>query len=185
MGRGHTNDDEIPSPEISQQTILCSRILVGCKYPLQCILHSPLSLIIQYLGEEGKNTPFIAASAISNPWSLRTATENLDHSYLGRELYSKTMAANLKRVFMRQYAVMKDHPKIDWKAVKNAKFVQGTVQYLNSDVRIRRCGHSTCLWTCLGHGLLYHRVVHKQSTQHQNSTTHSQCSRRPNCLYVY
>jgi hypothetical protein len=44
---------------------------------------------------------------------------------VGRELYSKAMGTNLKRVFMRQYGMMKDHPKIDWKALKKAKYLIG------------------------------------------------------------
>jgi uncharacterized protein len=35
------------------------------------------------------------------------------------------MGTNLKRVFMRQYSMMKDHPKIDWKALKKAKYIRG------------------------------------------------------------
>lgn len=35
------------------------------------------------------------------------------------------MGTNLKRVFMRQHLIMKDHPKIDWQALKKAKFIRG------------------------------------------------------------
>lgn len=82
-------------------------------------------LILQYLGEEGKDSPFVAASLVCNPWQLKVTSDALNETVLGRQLYSKTMGLNLKRVFMRQYAMMKDHPKIDWKAFKKAQLIHG------------------------------------------------------------
>lgn len=79
----------------------------------------------QFLGEEGNNTPFVAAAAISNPWQLKITSDALTSTFVGRELYSKTMGTNLKRVFMRQYSTMKNHPKIDWNGLKNAKYIWG------------------------------------------------------------
>lgn len=68
----------------------------------------------------------MAAAAISNPWQLKVTSDTLFSTFLGRELYSKTMGANLKRVFNRQLPIMKDHPKIDWQALKKAKLVRGS-----------------------------------------------------------
>jgi uncharacterized protein len=48
----------------------------------------------------------------------------------GRELYSKNMCRNLKRVFVRQYHMMKDHPKVNWDALRKSKQIWGTT-YLN------------------------------------------------------
>jgi uncharacterized protein len=82
-------------------------------------------LIFQYLGEEGKDSPFVAASSVSNPWQLKVTSDALNGTLLGRQLYSKAMGVNLKRVFMRQYQMMKDHPKIDWKALNQARLLHG------------------------------------------------------------
>jgi predicted alpha/beta-fold hydrolase len=62
---------------------------------------------------------------VSNPWQLKVTADALMSTLIGRELYSKQMGSNLKRVFMRQYSVMKDDPKIDWKALKKAKHIWG------------------------------------------------------------
>jgi len=51
--------------------------------------------------------------------------DKLNSTIVGRELYSKTMGSNLKKVFMRQYSVMKNHPKVDWKGLKKAKYIYG------------------------------------------------------------
>jgi len=51
--------------------------------------------------------------------------EKLNSTCTGRELYSNIMGRNLKKVFMRQYPVMKNHPKVDWKALKKAKYIHG------------------------------------------------------------
>jgi len=62
---------------------------------------------------------------VSNPWQLRITAEQLTKTYLGKELYCNVMGRNLKRVFMRQYPIMKGHPKIDWAALKKAKYIYG------------------------------------------------------------
>jgi len=53
-------------------------------------------------------------------------------TFVGRELYSKVMGANLKRVFMRQYGMMKDNSKIDWAALKKAKYLNGELSLNNN-----------------------------------------------------
>jgi uncharacterized protein len=78
----------------------------------------------------------VAASAVSNPWQLKVTADALQSTIVGRELYSKTMGTNLKRVFMRQYSVMKDHPKVDWNALKKAKFIHGNSSCNLSNGRI-------------------------------------------------
>jgi len=35
------------------------------------------------------------------------------------------MGANLKKVFYRQYHMMKNHPKVNWTALKKASFIYG------------------------------------------------------------
>jgi hypothetical protein len=47
-------------------------------------------------------------------------------TFVGRSLYSRTMGENLKRVFHRQYPMMKDHPKVNWEALNKARFIHGT-----------------------------------------------------------
>ena len=52
----------------------------------------------QYLGEEGSSCLFEAAAVCSNPWNLETGSIALQSSWLGLEVYSRTMASNMKRL---------------------------------------------------------------------------------------
>ena len=77
------------------------------------------------------------------------------NKFVGRELYSKAMGTNLKRVFMRQYGMMKDHSKIDWTALKKAKYLIGELSLgINVDLRIRCCSDRSSIWASNREGLL-------------------------------
>jgi len=54
---------------------------------------------VQYVGEEGDKCELGAVVAISSPWNLEAGSLALQRSWIGREVYSKTLATNLKRVF--------------------------------------------------------------------------------------
>lgn len=51
------------------------------------------------MGEEGGDCVLKAAVLVSNPWNLETGNQFLQRSWLGREVYSKTMGRNIKKVF--------------------------------------------------------------------------------------
>lgn len=42
------------------------------------------------------------------------------------------MGANLKKVFYRQYHMMKGHPKVNWTGLKNASFIYGILSLFSS-----------------------------------------------------
>lgn len=50
----------------------------------------------QYLGEEGEACPLKAAVVCSNPWNLDVGSTGLQSTWIGREVYSKSMATGLK-----------------------------------------------------------------------------------------
>ncbi len=51
---------------------------------------------MKYLGEEGPNCILNAAVVCSNPWNLDVASVTLLSTWMGREVYSKVMAKNLR-----------------------------------------------------------------------------------------
>lgn len=51
------------------------------------------------MGEEADTCILEAAVVCSNPWTLDVASLGLHRTFLGREIYSKTMGRNLKNVF--------------------------------------------------------------------------------------
>lgn len=54
---------------------------------------------MHYLGEEGASCLLDAAVVCSNPWNLEVGSLALQRTWLGLEVYSKTMGRNMKRLF--------------------------------------------------------------------------------------
>jgi len=57
------------------------------------------NILTNYLGEEGSSCEFKAAVALSCPWSLDVSNLSLQRTWLGREIYSRAMGTNLKRLY--------------------------------------------------------------------------------------
>jgi len=60
-------------------------------------------MLVQYLGEEGEACELKAAVLCASPWNLEVCSLNLQRTWLGMEVYSKTMGSSMKRLF-EQYA---------------------------------------------------------------------------------
>ncbi|KAM5473114.1 hypothetical protein MauCBS54593_002828 [Microsporum audouinii] len=56
-----------------------------------------------YVGEEGDDCQLKAAVVCSNPWNLEVSSLALQRTWVGTQVYSKTMGASMKRLF-EQYA---------------------------------------------------------------------------------
>ncbi|KAF1936781.1 AB-hydrolase YheT [Clathrospora elynae] len=57
------------------------------------------NILTNYCGEEGEKCVLKAAVSCSNPWNLEICNTALQSTYLGREVYSRTMGTNLMRLF--------------------------------------------------------------------------------------
>lgn len=55
----------------------------------------------KYLGEEGISCPLNAAVMCSNPWNLEVCSLALQRSWIGSEVYLRTMGANLRAIFLK------------------------------------------------------------------------------------
>ncbi|KXL42713.1 hypothetical protein M433DRAFT_1112 [Acidomyces richmondensis BFW] len=67
------------------------------------------NILINYLGEEGENCLLNAAAVVSNPWNLEVSNLALQRTYVGVEIYSKTMGRHMRDlVEMHREAILKN-----------------------------------------------------------------------------
>ncbi|MCJ1337040.1 hypothetical protein MMC09_002319 [Bachmanniomyces sp. S44760] len=76
------------------------------------------NILTNYLGEEGSGCLLKAAVICSNPWNLEAGSLALRRSWLGLNLYSKTMGTNLKALFETHVDEMSKNPNIDIEKVR-------------------------------------------------------------------
>lgn len=50
-----------------------------------------------------------AAVVCSNPWNLETGNNALNRTWLGLEVYSKTMGTNMKKLFEKSVSSKSEH----------------------------------------------------------------------------
>lgn len=69
---------------------------------------------------------------VSNPWNLEAGSLALQRTWLGREIYSKTMSGNLKRLVARHKEQLVKNPKLDFETLEK-------ITYLHEFDRIIQC----------------------------------------------
>jgi uncharacterized protein len=53
----------------------------------------------QYIAEEGDQCLLKAAVVLSSPWNLEISNSVMKSTWIGREVYSKTLGTAMKRLF--------------------------------------------------------------------------------------
>ncbi|SZF04167.1 unnamed protein product [Blumeria hordei] len=81
------------------------------------------NILTNYIGEEGSACVLEAAVVISNPWSLEVGSAALRRTWLGREVYSKTMGGNMKRLLELHYDFVSQNPKLDFEKIRKAVYL--------------------------------------------------------------
>ncbi|KAF8245115.1 AB-hydrolase YheT [Wilcoxina mikolae CBS 423.85] len=79
------------------------------------------NILTNYLGEEGAGCILKAAVVCSNPWQLEVANNYLQRSWIGSEVYSKVMGANLRGLFELHIDTLSQDPRIDVEKVRSGK----------------------------------------------------------------
>lgn len=79
--------------------------------------------ILQYIGEEGSACELKSAVICSNPWNLDAGSLALQRTWLGREIYSKTMGSNMKKLIERHYDEASKNPALDFEKIRNVKYL--------------------------------------------------------------
>lgn len=77
----------------------------------------------QYIGEEGSTCLLKAAVVVSNPWNLDVGSVALQSSWLGLEVYSKTMGSNMKKLFVLHADEITKNPRLDRDRVMKIKYL--------------------------------------------------------------
>lgn len=81
------------------------------------------NILANYLGEEGEACPLKAAVICASPWNLELGSVNLQRSFLGLEVYSKTMGGSMKRLFEQHVEQISKNPRIDVAAVRACTYL--------------------------------------------------------------
>lgn len=81
------------------------------------------NILTNYIGEEGKSCKLRAGVACSNPWNLELCNVELQRTWLGHEIYCKTMGTNLKALFERHKDQILQNQEIDVKKVRGSKYL--------------------------------------------------------------
>ena len=81
------------------------------------------NILTNYIAEEGASCLFKAAVVISNPWNLDTASVALQSTWLGREVYSKTMGSNMKRMLENHYDEVSKNTKLDFEKIRKVRYL--------------------------------------------------------------
>ncbi|PGH04767.1 hypothetical protein AJ79_06989 [Helicocarpus griseus UAMH5409] len=81
------------------------------------------NILTNYLGEEGDSCPLSAGVICSSPWNLEVSSLALQRTWIGLEMYSKTMGNNMKNLFEQHVDQISQHPRVDVERVRNIKYL--------------------------------------------------------------
>ncbi|KAF2755625.1 AB-hydrolase YheT [Pseudovirgaria hyperparasitica] len=81
------------------------------------------NIITNYIGEEGANCALKAAVVCSNPWDLDASSVALQRSWVGMEVYSKTMGTNMKALIERHAEEVSKYTAINLDALRKTKYL--------------------------------------------------------------
>jgi predicted alpha/beta-fold hydrolase len=64
-----------------------------------------------------------AAVIVSSPWNLDAGNRALQRTWIGREIYSKTMGTNMKKLIDLHYDQVSKGSKLDFAKIRQAKYL--------------------------------------------------------------
>ncbi len=81
------------------------------------------NILTNYCGEEGSSCVLRAAVSNSNPWNLELCNSELQRTWLGLEIYHRTMGKNMMGLFEQHKDQILQNRDIDVKAVLKSKYL--------------------------------------------------------------
>ncbi|KAK3671719.1 hypothetical protein LTR78_008452 [Recurvomyces mirabilis] len=93
------------------------RALFGVGYSLGA------NILTNYIAEEGSSCLLSAALIVSNPWKLEVSSISLQRTWVGREIYSKTMGRSMLALFSTHRAQILQNTSISESRIQKAKFL--------------------------------------------------------------
>jgi predicted alpha/beta-fold hydrolase len=88
------------------------------------------NILTNYCGEEGEDCVLKAAVSCSNPWNLEVCNTELQRSWLGLHVYSRTMGKNLMKLFERHREQILQNEGIDLEALLKSKYLHEFDRYV-------------------------------------------------------
>jgi predicted alpha/beta-fold hydrolase len=106
-----------------RQTILTLRTLFPNR-PFYAIGFSlGANILTNYVGEQGSSCDLRAAVSCSNPWNLEVCNVELQRTWLGLEVYCKTMGGNMKKLYeLHKHQILRNE-NIDVKEVEKCRYL--------------------------------------------------------------
>lgn len=90
---------------------------------MSCRFSLGANIITNYIGEEGAACQLKAAVICSNPWNLDVSSRALARTWIGREVYLKTMGANLKRLIELHHDQVAKVPGLSFDRIRAVKYL--------------------------------------------------------------
>ncbi|KAJ5934002.1 hypothetical protein N7454_006331 [Penicillium verhagenii] len=81
------------------------------------------NILANYLGEEGDACEIKAAVICASPWNLDVSSATLLQTWIGREVYSKTMGTSMKALFEQHVDQISHNPRVDIDAVRKITYL--------------------------------------------------------------
>ncbi|KAF2016751.1 medium-chain fatty acid ethyl ester synthase/esteras-like protein 1 [Aaosphaeria arxii CBS 175.79] len=81
------------------------------------------NILTNYVAEEGEACVLKSAVACSNPWNLDVSHQGLLRSFIGMQVYSRTMGTNLKKLYALHKDQILQNPKIKHEDVMNCRYL--------------------------------------------------------------
>ncbi|KAI8918215.1 Alpha/Beta hydrolase protein [Powellomyces hirtus] len=81
------------------------------------------NILTKFVGESGEHCPFIGAISVSNPFDLLGGSRALHRTWIGRNLYSKTMTQNLIRMFKKHHHLYVNSHTVNTSKVLASKYI--------------------------------------------------------------
>jgi predicted alpha/beta-fold hydrolase len=81
------------------------------------------NILTNYVGEEGSSCILKAAVSCSNPWNLEICNVALQSTWIGLEIYARTMGSNLKKLYELHKEQILQNKDIDRKKVESSRYL--------------------------------------------------------------
>ncbi|KAF2454417.1 Alpha/Beta hydrolase protein [Lineolata rhizophorae] len=81
------------------------------------------NILVNYIAEEGDSCELQAAVVCSNPWNLDCTNSALKRTWLGREVYLRFMASNMKKLVETHAETIQKNSDVDVDRVRKTRYL--------------------------------------------------------------
>ncbi|AEO62550.1 uncharacterized protein THITE_2106857 [Thermothielavioides terrestris NRRL 8126] len=81
------------------------------------------NILTNYVGEEGPNCQLKAAIAVANPFDLEVSNKALQRTLLGKQVYSRVMATNMKKLINMHKDTVLKHTNLNFDRIQNVTYL--------------------------------------------------------------